>query len=106
MLLSQIIFLLLGLDSLLEKSDALGESGRKDPGRVESGSVPDHDHNLALTESDIDGGGGGVLGGVLRANDFQQLHLVHRGEVVHADDLDLRTRNQLKEGSCSFYVIC
>ena len=38
----------------------------------------------------VDGGGGGVLGGLVCGDDLQQLHLVHRREVVHADHLKIR----------------
>lgn len=50
-------------------------------------SHPNYDDNLALFEADTDGGGQGVFRCLVCGDDLQQLHLVHRGEVVHADHL-------------------
>jgi hypothetical protein len=48
----------LGVDSFLKEPDSFGESGSEDAGGVKSGTVSDHDDDLALAKADVDGFGG------------------------------------------------
>eukprot|EP00041_Stephanoeca_diplocostata_P025269 m.657581 g.657581 ORF g.657581 m.657581 type:complete len:350 (+) comp22714_c0_seq1:284-1333(+) len=50
----------------------------------EAGDVLDDDRDLALLQGDVEGSGSGVVRGAIMADDFNQRHLVHRREVVHA----------------------
>lgn len=55
--------------------------------RIKRKSHPDHDDDFALLEPHGHRRRRGVLGGLLGGDDLQELHLVHWGKVVHADDL-------------------
>uniref|UniRef100_A0A1I8IQW9 LAM_G_DOMAIN domain-containing protein n=1 Tax=Macrostomum lignano TaxID=282301 RepID=A0A1I8IQW9_9PLAT len=76
-----------GPDTLLQQADGFGQHWRQDPGGVESGPVANVDDQFALAEAEIHGGAQSLLAGLLGADDLQQLHLVHRREIVHADHL-------------------
>ena len=52
-----------------------------------------HNDDLPLSEADIYGRGSCVLRSLLSCDNLQQLHLVHRREVVHADHLARGTKH-------------
>lgn len=52
----------------------------------------DHDDQLALLEADSHSSSSCVLGRFVSSDDFQQLHLVNGGEVVHPNHLQGKER--------------
>src|SRR5690606_790597 len=56
-------------------------------GGEEAAAVVHHNGDLADLLHVVEGAGQGVIGGFLAHDDFNQLHLVHRGEEVQADEV-------------------
>src|SRR5690606_20683306 len=70
-----------------QHTDAFVNESTEDPGGEEAAAVVDHDGDLADLLHVVECAGQGVIGGFLAHDDFHQLHLVHRGEEVQADEV-------------------
>src|SRR5690606_5794972 len=59
----------------------------EDPGAEEAAAVVHYNGDLADLLHVVECAGQGVIGGILAHDDFHQLHFVHRGEEVQADEV-------------------
>ena len=77
----------LRVDALGDELGALVDERAEDAAGVEAASVADDDRDLADLLDEVDRAGGGLVGGVLAADDLDELHLVDRAEEVQPDEV-------------------
>src|SRR5690606_33117365 len=75
------------MNALGQHTDAFVNESTEDPGGEEAAAVVHHNGDLADLLHVVECAGQGVIGSFLAHDDFHQLHLVHRGEEVQADEV-------------------